>query len=134
MRSTPSEPLLLHNTMRVEAGRLEEFKEAVAEAVTFVERFGPQLMVQVFVDDDEMVAHSFQLYADSAAIRRHWELADPHIQRVMQFCTVERLTMYGRPDRTVADAVAPVDVDPATRAIVPRLIGFVRTPDDATTA
>lgn len=85
-----------------------------------------QLMVQVFVDDEAMLAHSFQLYPDSAAIRRHWELSDPHIQWVMEHCTVQRLVMYGEPDDTVAAAIAPVAVDPATRTVVPQLIGYLR--------
>lgn len=77
MRSTANEPLLLHNTMRIAHGHLDEFKEAVRHAVEFVEQHGPQLMVQVFVDDTQMVAHSFQRYPDSAAILRHWSLSDP---------------------------------------------------------
>ncbi len=63
-------------------GHLDEFKEAVRHAVEFVEQHGPQLMGQVFVDDTQMVAHSFQLYPDSAAIPRPWRLSDPYIRDV----------------------------------------------------
>ncbi len=131
MRSTRNEPLLLHTTMRITEGHLDDFTYAVAAAVTFVERHGPQLMVQVFVDEQNMIAHSFQLYADSAAIHRHRQLSDPHIQNVMRHCTVERLTMYGRPDRSVAEALARGGADLPTCTTLPRHIGFLRMPSEA---
>lgn len=93
MWSTPEEPLLLHNTMRITEGHLDAFREAVRRAVEFVERHGPQIMVQVFVDAEQLVAHSFQLYPDSAAIRAHGRLSDPYIPEVMRHCTVARLEM-----------------------------------------
>lgn len=132
MRSTPSEPLLLHNTMRIAEGRLDEFKAAVRRAVEFVEQHGPQLMVQVFIDDERMLAHSFQLYPNSAAILRHWSLSDPYIREVMEHCTVERLEMYGEPDDTVRRELQPVTTDGVVRRTVARHIGFLRlTPTPA---
>lgn len=125
MWSTPNEPLLLHNTMRITEGHLDAFKDAVGRAVEFVEQHGPQLMVQVFIDEDELVAHSFQLYADSAAIRAHWRLSDPYIRDVMLHCSVERLEMYGEPDETVARELRPT-ADVPDRVLVPRHIGFLR--------
>lgn len=132
MRSTRSEPLLMRNTMRITAGHLDEFKRAVHRAVEFAEEHGPQLMVQVFIDDDQLLAHSFQLYPDSAAIVRHWSLSDPYIREVMQHCTVERLETYGEPDEAVTRAQPPVSTDGVTRITVPRHIGFLRTPQLAT--
>ena len=84
MRSTPSSPLLLHNTMRIRPGHLEPYKAAVQRAVEFVEEHGPQIMVQVFIDEERLEAHSFQLYPDSDAILAHWKLSDPYIQDVMR--------------------------------------------------
>jgi hypothetical protein len=126
-RSTRHAPLLLHNTMRITEGHLEEFRHAVERAVAFVEEHGPQLAVQVFVDEEHLVAHSFQLYPDSAAIVRHWELSDPYIAAVMEHCTVERLEMYGEPEEdVVGDAFRPDVAGDVPRVVVPRLIGFVR--------
>lgn len=132
MRSTRSEPLLLRNTMRITEGHLEEFKQAVRQAVGFVEAHGPQLMVQVFVDDEALLAYSFQLYPDSAAILTHWRMSDPYIREVMTHCTVERLEMYGEPDPTVTEATRPVATDGVERVTVPRDVGFLRTPQDTT--
>jgi hypothetical protein len=126
MRSTANAPLLLHNTMRISPGHLDEYRAAVRRAVEFVEEHGPQIMVQVFVDEERMEAHSFQLYPDSEAILTHWELSDPYIQEVMKHCTVELLEMYGEPDERVRAALAPVDTSAAPRRMVPRLIGFLR--------
>ena len=132
MRSTRRAPLLLHNTMRITEGHLEGFRHAVEKAVAFVEEHGPQLAVQVFIDDERLVAHSFQLYPDSAAIVRHWSLSDPYIREVMEHCTVERLEMYGEPeDDVVGDAFRPDVAGDVPRTVVPRLIGFVRSTGDA---
>ena len=131
MRSTRHAPLLLHNTMRITEGHLEGFRRAVEKAVAFVEEHGPQLAVQVFIDDERLVAHSFQLYPDSAAIVRHWSLSDPYIREVMDHCTVERLEMYGEPEEdVVGDAFRPDVAGDVPRTVVPRLIGFVRSTRD----
>jgi len=131
VRSTRHAPLLLHNTMRITEGHLEGFRRAVEKAVAFVEEHGPQLAVQVFIDDERLVAHSFQLYPDSAAIVRHWSLSDPYIREVMDHCTVERLEMYGEPEEdVVGDAFRPDVAGDVPRTVVPRLIGFVRSTRD----
>src|SRR5690606_17228328 len=123
MRSTRHEPILFHNTMRIFDGHLDEFRTVNQRAVEFVEQNGPQLMVQNFVDEPTMLAHSFQLYPDSAAILTHWNLSDPYIRDVMLHCSVERLRIYGEPDDTVLrrlPAMAPDDLD---WALLPRHIG-----------
>jgi hypothetical protein len=126
MRSTASSPLLLHNTMRIRPGHLEPYKAAVQRAVEFVEEHGPQIMVQVFIDEERLEAHSFQLYPDSDAILTHWKLSDPYIQDVMAHCTVERLEMFGEPDERVRSAMSPVDTSDVSQWTFPRLIGFLR--------
>lgn len=126
MRSTANAPLLLHNTMRIRPGHLEQYRAAVRRAVEFVEEHGPQIMVQVFIDEEGMAAHSYQLYPDSDAILAHWKLSDPYIQDVMEHCTVERLEMYGEPDERVRAAMSPVDTSAVPQRTLPRLIGFLR--------
>lgn len=126
MTSTADRPLLLHNTMRITEGHLDEFREAVRRAVGFVSEHGPQLMVQVFIDEQGLLAHSFQMYPDSAAILIHWRLADPFIADVMRHCSVERLAMYGEPSDEVRQGLRPVEMDGVERVTVPRHVGFVR--------
>lgn len=125
--STSHAPLLLHNTMRITEGHVAEFRRAVERVVGFVEEHGPQLVVQVFVDEEHLLAHSFPLYPDPVAIVEHWKLSDPYIQEVMEHCTVEKLEMYGEPEQdVVGDAFRPDIAGNVPREVVPRLIGFVR--------
>ncbi|MFJ1732859.1 hypothetical protein [Streptomyces sp. NPDC088254] len=63
--------------MRITDGHLDGFRRAIAQAVAFAQEHGPQLMVAVFIDEERMLAHSFQLHRDSDAIRAHWRLSDP---------------------------------------------------------
>ncbi|AXB47725.1 hypothetical protein [Amycolatopsis albispora] len=111
-------PILMHNTMRI-TGDADAYRKAVADAVAFVEREGPQLMVEVFIDEAAGLAHSFQLYEDSAAILKHWELSDPYIQAVMEHCEVEELVIYGGPSDEVRAGVEGAK-------IVPQFAGFLR--------
>ena len=78
-------------------GKLEQFKDAIRKAVAFAEANGPQLVVETFVDDEAMRAHSLQIMPSSEAILEHWRIADPHIRDVMESCVMRRLDVYGQP-------------------------------------
>jgi len=120
-----TDQILMRNVMKINENRLEPFCEAVREAVAFAERHGPQLMVRTFIDDNAMRATSFQLYRNSQDIVRHWELADPHIQNVSQYCSVERLEVYGAPSDAVLAGLGPFLADERGVIIAP-LTGFSR--------
>ncbi|MEU9863607.1 hypothetical protein AB0D99_22305 [Streptomyces sp. NPDC047971] len=126
MTSQNSTILLFRNTMRITDGHLEGFREAIADAVAFAEQHGPQLMVETFVDEERMLAHSFQLYQDSDAVRTHWKLADPYIQEVMKHCRVERFEVFGEPDADVAAGVRSALGEQGAPTFHPRIAGFVR--------
>ncbi|GAA2440570.1 hypothetical protein [Streptomyces lavendulocolor] len=118
--------LLFRNTMRITDGHLDDFLGAIARAVEFARHHGPQLMVQTFVDEERMLAHSFQLFRDSDAVRTHWRLADPHIQEVMAHCRVEHFDVFGEPDDDVADAIRSAVGEQGSLTISPRIAGFTR--------
>ncbi|GAA3394733.1 hypothetical protein [Streptomyces roseoviridis] len=118
--------LLFRNTMRITAGHLDEFRSAIERAVSFARRHGPQLMVQTFVDEDRMLAHSFQLYRDSDAVRTHWRLSDPYIQEVMEHCRVERFEVFGHPDADVTEGIRAALGEQCELTFSPRVAGFVR--------
>ncbi|MBC9717011.1 hypothetical protein H9Y04_31205 [Streptomyces sp. TRM66268-LWL] len=131
MTTSDSTLVLFRNTMRITDGHLAEFRDAIARAVDFVERHGPQLMVQTFIDEERMLAHSFQLYADSDAVRTHWKLSDPYIREVMEHCTVEGFEVFGTPDADVTDGIRAAVTAPATLTFTPHIAGFVRFGPDA---
>lgn len=118
-------PILFRNTMRVAEGRWDEFSRAIRGAVEFAYRSAPQLMVQTFADAGGGRAHSFQLYADSDAIRAHWRLSATHIDDVMEYCAVERLDVYGEPDRQVIDTLRST-LGGVPLSVHPRMAGFTR--------
>lgn len=72
-----TEQILFRNVMKITEGSLEPFREAVRQAIEFVERNGPQIMVRTFIDEQEMRAVSFQLYRNCEDVLRHWEISDP---------------------------------------------------------
>ena len=114
-------PILFQNTMQITEGHLDGFRQAIKSAITFVEQHGPQHMVQVFIDEGQMLAHSFQLYETSAAI-----LSDPYIQGVMEHCSVKEFTVYGQPSYAVLDGMTGGDIE-FEFTVVPRFTGFTRS-------
>lgn len=116
--------------MSITPGHETEFRRAIAQAVDFAERHGPQLMVDVFVDVENGTATSFQLYADSDAVLRHWDLSDPYIAEVMRHCTVARFEVFGSPSDSVRagfERMPDLEVTPH-----PRVTGFLRSRSEST--
>ncbi|CAL9332141.1 hypothetical protein [Streptomyces sp. enrichment culture] len=126
MNATSSNAILFRNTMRITDGHLDGFRHAIAQAVAFAQEHGPQLMVDVFIDEERMLAHSFQLYRDSDAIRTHWRLSDPYIREVMEHCTVQHFEIFGAPDEDIVAALRTPDGESFPFAVSPRLVGFHR--------
>ncbi|WP_454695135.1 hypothetical protein [Achromobacter aegrifaciens] len=117
--------ILLRNTMAFDRAHADEFRQAIEDAVRFAQENAPQLMVQVFWDLDQGLCYSFQLYADSEAILRHWEVSDPHIAAVMKHCVVKQMEVYGSPNQAVRNGIlAAVGSDKVT--ITPELVGYYR--------
>lgn len=126
MESTKSSTILFRNTMRITDGHLDGFRRAIAQAVAFAHEHGPKLMVEVFIDEERMLAHSFQLYRDSDAIRTHWRLSDPYIREVMEHCTVQHFEIFGAPDHDIVAALKTPGGESFPFTVSPRLAGFHR--------
>ncbi|MDI3389508.1 hypothetical protein QIS99_25425 [Streptomyces sp. B-S-A8] len=124
MEITNSSTILFRNTMRITDGHIDGFRHAIAQAVAFAQEHGPQLMVEVFIDEERMLAHSFQLYRDSDAIRAHWRLSDPYIREVMEHCTVQHFEIFGEPDHDIVAALKTPDGGSFPFTLSPRLAGF----------
>jgi len=121
-----SDSIMLINTMQIEQSKLEDFKQSVKNSLAFVEANGPQLMVEVYVDEKNLRAYSFQFYRDSESILSHWEMSDPYIRDVMQHITVKRLDIYGQPDDAVMEGVRPFSQDGVIVTVTPHFAGFTR--------
>ena len=115
--------LLFRNTMQVTPGHMGEFRRAIVAAVEFAKEHAPQIMVDVFVDEASGAATSFQIYPDSAAVLRHWELSDPYIAEVMEHCTVARFEVFGSPSQEVRAGFGAMSGINAT--ITPRMTGYL---------
>lgn len=118
-------PILLRNTMAFDKDRVAAFKKAIIDAVEFAREHAPQLMVQTFIDDDQGICYSFQLFRDSDAILRHWQVSDPNIAEVMKYCEVRSMEVYGSPSNEVRDGILK-SVGEANVSFIPQLTGFSR--------
>jgi hypothetical protein len=120
--TSTSDRLIFRNTMRINPGEVQAYREAIEAAVAFAEEHAPQVLVDVFIDEEAGTATSFQIYADSEAVLRHWELSDPYIAAVMEHCTVERFEVFGSPSAAVLEGMGATSGVEA--AFTPRLTGY----------
>lgn len=118
-------PILLRNTMAFDLQHAADFKNAIINAVEFAKKHAPQLMVQTYVDDEKGLCYSFQLFQDSDAILRHWNVSDPNISEVMKYCVVRNMEVYGSPSKVVRDGILS-SVGEANVSFTPELVGFFR--------
>lgn len=125
MSADSSGPILMRNTMAFDRQHAAEFKRAVANAVEFASKHAPQLLVQAYIDDENGLCYSFQLYQDSEAILRHWQVSDANIAEVMKHCEVRSLEVYGNPDQAVRDGIL-AGLGEARVSFTPGLAGFLR--------
>lgn len=116
--------LLFRNTMSITPGHVDEFRQAIADAVDFAEQHAPQIMVDVFIDEEHTTATSFQIYPDSEAVLQHWRLSDPYIERVMEHCTVAKFEVFGTPSDEVRAGFGQMSGITAT--MQPRLTGYLK--------
>lgn len=52
-------------------GELEAFKSSIEKSVTFAEENGPQLLIEVYIDEESIRAHSCQIQLDFESILAH---------------------------------------------------------------
>lgn len=124
MASSTSNRLLFRNTMQIKEGHIEEFREAIVDAVEFAQSNAPQLLVDVFIDEVELTATSFQMYSDSEAVLEHWQASDPYIAEVMRHCSVTRFEVFGTPSAAVLAGLQHMKEIPLL--VVPRLVGYLQ--------
>lgn len=122
-----SEAILLVNTMDITPGHVAAFRDSVRASIEFVREHGPQLMVEVYVDENAMRAYSFQLHRNSESILEHWKLSDPHIHNVMQHTSVRRLDIYGQPSAEVMAGITPFADTGVSVTVTPHFAGFNRS-------
>lgn len=123
MKNKTNGAILFRNTMVYDKTKSDKFKQAIYNGVDFARENAPQLMVQVFIDEKEGLAYSYQLYRNSEDILEHWKVSDENIGEVMKYCEVKSLEVYGNPSKEVIDGiVGAVGEDKVT--ITPELCGF----------
>jgi predicted pyridoxine 5'-phosphate oxidase superfamily flavin-nucleotide-binding protein len=120
--------IIFITTFQIEKGALEKFKEAVRKQTDFLEANGPQLLVEVCIDENEMRAHGIQVHRDSESILTHWQLADPYMRDVMQYITTTRVDIYGQPNEDVMEGMQRLSSQGAVLSVAPRFAGFSRLP------
>ena len=121
---TLNNQIILITTMQIKEGNLEKVKEALKKSVEFAKEKGPQLMVQVFVDDKKMQINSIQLHRNSESIIDHWKLSDAYIEGVMQYITMKRVDVYGLPNKIIIQRLDKLAENGCVVSVMPFFTGY----------
>lgn len=124
-RSPMSEHIMQLSTFEINQGELEAFKSSIEKSVSFAEENGPQLMVEVYIDEENMRAHSCQIQPDSESMLTHWELSESYIDDVMQHCTAKNVDIYGQPSDEVIEGLEELAAE-VPMTLTPHFTGFSR--------
>ena len=123
-----SGPIVFITTNQIESGALEKCKDAFRKSNDFLETNGPQLMLEVYINENEMRAYGLQIHRDSESILTHWQLADPYMRDVMQYLTTMRVDIYGQPNEAVMEGMRRLSSQGAILSVTPQFVGFSRLP------
>lgn len=121
-----SQRIVQLSSFDIRPGKLEPFKQAIRNAVTFAEAHGSQLVVETFIDEESMRANSLQMLPSSEAVLAHWRLADPYIRDVMESCIMRRLDVYGEPNEEVMLGLLSLVEQGIPVTVTPGFVGFRR--------
>jgi hypothetical protein len=121
-----SQRIVQLSSFDIRPGKLEPFKQAIRNAVTFAEAHGPQLVVETFIDEESMRANSLQILPSSEAVLAHWRLADLYIRDVMESCIMRRLDVYGEPNEEVMLGLLSLVEQGIPVTVTPGFVGFRR--------
>ena len=121
-----SDRIVFITTNQISEGALEKVKEATLKSTNFFYANGPQLMAEVFIDENELRFYGIQVHRDSESILTHWQISDPYMQDVMQYITTSRVDIYGQPNDAVIESMQRLSSQGAVISVTPRFAGFSR--------
>jgi hypothetical protein len=120
--------LVLLTTLKIHAGRLDAFKASVLNAIEFANAHGPQLLVAVSVNEQNMHAYTCEIQPNPENLAEHWRIAEPQMSELMNHCTLLRLEVHGTPSAWVRQRLLQLAEHGVALTIRPQLTGFQRLP------
>lgn len=126
MTQEPDTPILMHYSVDVLEGHLEQYKAGVGAGIEFLRAQGPQPMVHSFVDEGAMRGFVFQLYRSSDDVLLNMQISEPYISETIKHCVIASVDIYGEPSLAVMDRLRSFYDQGVRVSVTPHLIGFTR--------
>lgn len=118
--------LIQINRFEIKEGKLEAFKTSVENSQAFAHENDPLLMAQMYIDEENMLAHACLIHRDSESILAHWEISARHMSDVMEYCRPKSVELLGQPNETVMERLRAYEQAGVTVTMTPRFGGFSR--------
>ena len=97
-------PLIVVDTSKIQDGRLEELRAAVAELVDFVQANEVEpLAYNVYFDQQGTTMTVVQVHPSSESFERHMEIAGPVFRKFADLLTLKSIHVYGEPSATALE-------------------------------
>jgi len=103
-----SHEITLIAQFQIHEGKQQEMKDSYDEAMAMVEQSDPDIIsFTLFVNDDEAVFTSYEVYKNSEAILTNFEMAQDRIGRVLAASDLINSEIYGDASEEVRDLLSP---------------------------
>lgn len=103
-----SNEITLIAQFKVHPGKQREMKNIFDEAIDMVSREEPDtLSFRLFINDDESVFTSFEVYKNSEAVIKNFQLSENRIGRVLSASEVLSCEIYGNATQELRDLLSP---------------------------
>jgi len=103
-----SNEIVLIAQFEINDGKTEEFKEIYNNGIEMVRQSEPDtLYFSLYINQDETVFCSVELYRDSQAIIKHFENSSERIPKILEISRVTNVEVYGNVSDEVKKLLSP---------------------------
>jgi len=103
-----SNEIMLIAQFEIDEGKIDEFKELYNQGIEIVKQSEPDISYfSLYINQDETVVCSVEMYRDSQAILKHFEYSSERIPKILEICRVTNVEVYGNVTDEVKELLSP---------------------------
>jgi quinol monooxygenase YgiN len=103
-----SNEIMLIAQFEIDEGKIDEFKELYNQGIELVKQSEPDISYfSLYINQDETVVCSVEMYRDSQAILKHFEYSSERIPKILEICRVTNVEVYGNVTDEVKELLSP---------------------------
>jgi len=102
--------ILLIAQFEINKEKIDEFKDLYNQGIETVRQRQPDVLnFNLYLNQDETVLSSVEVYRDSQAILKHFEYSSERIGKILKICKVTNVEVYGNVSDEIKELLSPYD-------------------------